>query len=192
MKLALHSTIVSQTDCVGKQKHCGALGWGGLIISLWNIHYSTWNYTELTGLQVHWEVHDPLEQTQSHSGMKPFHFASQSSRALPPTCYSADAFSLLISVILAYIIIRHICAICSTMGPWYLGENMIQIIMFLRSQDILVMLSFGSCNFFSPFTDWPYYNADFKDLVLNFEPHQAFVLLPILLLTSLHKSRRLA
>lgn len=120
MKLALHSTMVSQTDRAGKQKHCGALGWGGLIISLWNIHYSTWNYTELTILQVHWEVHDPLEQTQSHSGMKPFHFASQSSRALSLMCDSADAFSLVILVIWAYTIICHICAICSTTGPWYL------------------------------------------------------------------------
>lgn len=118
IKLALHSTMVSWTDCAGKHQHCGALGWGGLIISLWNIHYSTWNYTELTGLQVRWEVHDPLEKTQSHSGMKPFHFAPRSSRALPPTCCSADAFSLLIPVILACAVVCRVCAICSAMGPW--------------------------------------------------------------------------
>lgn len=152
--------MVSWTDCAGKHQHCGALGWGGLIMSLWNIHYSTWNYMELTGLQVHWEVHDPLEQTQSHSGMKPLHFAPHSSRALPPTRCSASAFSLLFPGILAWTVICCVFAICSTRGPdTYmepLGGSVIQIIMLLSSQDILAVLPFRSCHFFTPFTDWPY------------------------------------
>lgn len=157
MKLALHSTMVSQTDRVGKQKHCGALGWGGLIISLWNIHYSTWNYRELTVLQVHWEVHDPLEQTQSHSGMKPFHFASQSFRALSPIATVLMLFLCLFlwfGFILSFPMFVQYGPVhsCAQWGPdTYmepLGGSIIQIIMLLCSQDILVLLSFGSCNFF--------------------------------------------
>ena len=174
--------MVSWTDCAGKHQHCRALGWGGLIISLWNIHYSTWNYMELTGLQVRWEVHDPLEQTQSHSGMKPFHFPPCSSRALPPTCCSTDAFSLLIPVILAWTVVCCVCAICSTMGPWYLhgasgwecdtnnsapeqrghfGCAVCQIMSFLHTLHWLAILQ-----------------HDFKLLVLTFEPYLAFALSP--------------
>lgn len=174
--------MVSWTDCAGKHQHCGALGWGGLIISLWNIHYSTWNYMELTRLRVHWEVHDPLEQTQSHSGMKPFHFAPHSSRALPPTRCSASAFSLLIPVILAWTVICCVFAICSTMGPWYLhgasgwecdtnnnaprqpgyfGCAAFQIVSFLHTLHWLAILQ-----------------CDFKLLILTFEPYLTFVLSP--------------
>lgn len=152
--------MVSWTDCAGKHQLCGALGWGGLIISLWNIHYSTWNYTELTGLQVHWEVHDPLEQTQSRSGMKPFHFAPHSTRALPPIYCTADAFSLLFLWFWLWLSFAVFVQYVAQWGPdTYmepLGGSMIQIIMFLRLQDILIVLSFRSCNFFTPFTDWPY------------------------------------
>ena len=146
--------MVSWTDCAGKHQHRRALGWGGLIISLWNIHYSTWNYTELTGLQVRWEVHDPLEQNQSHSGMKPFLFALCLSRALPPTCCSANAFSPLIPVILAWTVVCCACAICSTMGPWHfhepLGGSVMQIIMLWSSQHILAVLSFRLCHLSHP------------------------------------------
>lgn len=174
--------MVSWTDCAGKHQHCGASGLGGLIISLWNIHYSTWNYMELTGLKVHWEVHDPLEQTQSHSGMKRFHFAPRSSSGLPPTCCSANAFSLHISVILVWTVIRGVGAICSTTGPWYLheasgwecGTNNNA----LEQAGHFGCAVFQTVSFLHTLHWLAVFHHDFKLLVLTFEPYLAFPLWP--------------
>lgn len=181
--------MVSWTNCAGKHQHCGALGWAGLIISLWNIHYSTWNYIELTGLRVCWEVHDPLEQTQSF-----WHETF-------PLC------SLLIQSAASYMLqwqwfySVYCCNLgsdCCLLHLWYVPHrgpdaymeplvgNVIEIIMLQSRQDFLAVLSFRFCHFITPFTNLPY-SSGILSFLSCFYPFT-----PILALTGLHCSIRLA
>lgn len=130
--LALHSSMVSQTNCAGKYQRFSTSGWRGSIISMWNLHCNIWNHRKLTGLQAYQEVPYPAEQPQIQTGINFFGSWSTLSQNSTMCMSLSSCFPLFILLVILYLDslavqdwncdLVYVCVVLSTMGPGYLSE----------------------------------------------------------------------